>query len=70
MFLSLFFTWQHGSLPGIQVGLNSMLAKLVNTDTQIRPGWSHGCPASAACSFYEEYKLNSGAFRITRHNLV
>jgi hypothetical protein len=32
MFLSL-FTWQHGSLPGIQVGLNSMLAKLVNTHT-------------------------------------
>jgi hypothetical protein len=26
-------TWQHGSPPGIQVGLNSMLAKLVNTHT-------------------------------------
>jgi hypothetical protein len=27
------FTWQHESPPGIQVGLNSMLAKLVNTHT-------------------------------------
>jgi hypothetical protein len=33
------FTWQHGSLPGIQVGLNSMLAKLVNTHTHT-PGAS------------------------------
>ena len=28
-----FVTWQHGSPPGIQVELKSMLSKMVNTHT-------------------------------------
>jgi hypothetical protein len=32
-YVSFLFTWQHGSPPGIQVGLNSMLAKLVKHST-------------------------------------